>query len=125
MAQKVAKRNKKIQDAKNTVICYLLTEFRNNACAMQSQSKADNIRDELKEFITEDEHFKLRIAHTHFVLGEGPEELYGICKELRVKYGGETFADAVDNFKTEFAKALKIPQIVEWLANRLPKKYLR
>ena len=70
--------------------------------------------------LPESEFLKLDIAHNHFLLGEGAGELYEVCNDLLSKYQ-DPFASAVTNFKTEFLKALKIPQIVEWLSKKLPK----
>ena len=43
--------------------------------------------------------------------------IYGKKRESHNEF--TRFGDAVENFKIEFFKALKIPQIVEWLNKRL------
>lgn len=121
MSKKSIKRNKNFQEAKRLIIYFTLDEFRNKAGLMHTQAKADAIKSKLKQLLPDDEYWKLNIAHAHFVLGEGATELYDVCKELSLKYGAP-FAYAVKNLKLEVAKALNIPQIVEWLSTRLPKK---
>ena len=36
--------------------------------------------------VPDDEWWKLKIAHSHYLTGEGAEELYDVCKKLSKKY---------------------------------------
>jgi hypothetical protein len=47
---------------------------------------ADRLLVKLKELLPYDEWIKLKIAHSHYLTGEGVEELYDVCKELSEKY---------------------------------------
>ena len=64
----------------------LLEPFRNKAGACQSQDEANRIKSNLKPLLTEDEYFKLVIAHSHYYNGEGAAELYDVCNKLSEKY---------------------------------------
>jgi hypothetical protein len=70
----------------HAVICSTLNDFRNKGAAWQSQIMADKLLMKLKELLPDDEWWKLKIAHSHYLTGEGAEELYEICKELSEKY---------------------------------------
>ena len=71
---------------KNTVICSTLNDFRNKGAAWQSQIMAGRLLLKLKKMLPDDEWIKLKIAHIHYLTGEGAEELYDVCKELSKKY---------------------------------------
>lgn len=64
----------------------LIDDFRQKACAWQSQNKANKLKQELKSILTEEEYWPLTVAHSHYLLGEGSAELYDICKQLMEKY---------------------------------------
>lgn len=68
------------------VICSTLNDFRNKGGAWQSQTKAGKLLVKLKELLPNDEWWKLKIAHSHYLTGEGADELYAVCKELSEKY---------------------------------------
>ena len=68
------------------VICSTLNDFRNKGAAWQSQIMADRLLVKLKDLLTDDEWWKIKIAHSHYLTGEGAEELYDVCKELSEKY---------------------------------------
>lgn len=70
----------------HTVICSTLNDFRNKGAAWQSQIMADRLLIKLKELLPDDEWWKLKVAHSHYLTGEGAEELYDVCKELSEKY---------------------------------------
>lgn len=67
-------------------ICTTLNDFRNKGAAWQSQKMADKILVKLKEMLPDDDWWKLKIAHSHYLTGEGADELYNVCKELSEKY---------------------------------------
>ena len=65
----------------------LIDQYRNKACCWYTQFKADKILWKLKELLTEEEYWQLVVAYSHYKMcGEGPKELYDVCKELRNKY---------------------------------------
>lgn len=64
----------------------LLTDFKNKACAWQSQNKAGRIYELLKGRLLENEHVQLGIAWRHYQLGESAKELFGVCETLLLKY---------------------------------------
>ena len=66
----------------NAVICSTLNDFRNKCAAWQSQIIADKLLMKLKELLPDDEWWKIKISHSHYLTGEGAFELYKICKEL-------------------------------------------
>ena len=68
------------------VICSTLNDFRNKGAAWQSQIMADKLLVKLKEMLPDDEWRKLKVAHSHYLTGEGADELYDVCKELIEKY---------------------------------------
>lgn len=70
----------------HAVICSTLNDFRNKGAAWQSQIMAYKLLVKLKELLPEDEWWKLKIAHSHYLTGEGAGELYDVCKELSEKY---------------------------------------
>ena len=70
----------------HAVICCALDDFRNKGAAWQSQIMADRLLTKLKELLPDDEWWSLKIAHSHYLTGEGGEELYDVCKELSEKY---------------------------------------
>lgn len=70
----------------HAIICSTLNDFRNKGAAWQSQIMADKLLTKLKELLLYDEWIKLKIAHSHYLAGEGAEELYDVCKELSKKY---------------------------------------
>lgn len=83
------KRKKKAQQQQlnmHAVIWNTLNDFRNKGAAWQSQIIADKLLVKLKELLPGDEWWKLKIAHSHYLTGEGAEELYDVCKELSEKY---------------------------------------
>lgn len=86
MSKKSDKKYNRQHDTKLLVIRRTLDEFRNKAGAWQSQYKAEKLKIELKNLLTEDEYWKLVIAHSHYVTGEGEQELYDVCKQLMDKY---------------------------------------
>lgn len=67
-------------------ILNVLDQFRNKAGAWQSQAKASKLLFELKTLLKEDEWKELNIAHSHYLIGEGSEELYDVCKRIIQKY---------------------------------------
>ena len=67
-------------------ICSTLNDFRNKGAAWQSQIMAYKLLVKLKELLPDDEWWKIKVAHSHYLTGEGAEELYDVCKELREKY---------------------------------------
>jgi disulfide oxidoreductase YuzD len=87
MSKKADKKYNRQHDAKLLVIRRTIDEFRNKSGAWQSQDKAEKLKSELKNLLTEDEYWKMVIAHSHYVIGEGEQELYDVCKELMDKYG--------------------------------------
>ena len=68
------------------VICSTLNDFRNKGGAWQSQIIAERLLIKLKELLYDNEWWELKIAHTHYLIGEGSDELYNICKKLSEKY---------------------------------------
>jgi len=80
------------KESSNTYIAAILDQFRNKAGAWQSQHKAEKLLSELKELLTEAEYLKLSVAHGHYQLGEGAEELYDVCKGLLLKYTNDQAA---------------------------------
>lgn len=86
MSNKALKKKNRVHQDKRIIIYNTLDEFRNKAGAMQSQDKAERIKKNLKNLLTEDEYWKITIAHQHFLLGEGSEELYDVCKLIIEKY---------------------------------------
>jgi hypothetical protein len=64
----------------------ILDNFRNKCAVWQTQPAAERLLKQLKELLTEDDWWKLRIAHNHYLTNEGPDELYDVCKELSKKY---------------------------------------
>lgn len=63
-----------------------LEELRNKGTAWQTQHKAQKIMLELEEMLTEKEYLKLIIAHSHYINGNGAEELYDTIKEIKNNY---------------------------------------
>jgi hypothetical protein len=86
MSKKADKKYNRQYEAKLLVIRRTLDEFRNKAGAWQGQDKAEKLKIELKNLLTEDEYRKLVIAYSHYVTGEGEVELYDVCKQLMDKY---------------------------------------
>jgi len=84
--QKTKKEAQKQQLNIHTVICSTLNEFRNKGAAWQSQIKAERLLVKLRELLPDDEWWKLNVAHSHYLIGEGSEEFYDACKELSEKY---------------------------------------
>lgn len=76
------------QKDQKTNIENLLIEFRNKGAAWQSQHKANKLLKELRPLISENDWWELKISHSHYLTGEGAEELYIVCKELTAKYCG-------------------------------------
>ena len=70
-----------------TEIIILLEKFRNKAGCMHTQRVANKVKLELYDLLESNEFSELSTAHSHFTLGEGPEELYDVCKKLKEKYG--------------------------------------
>lgn len=68
------------------VTCSILNDFRNKGAAWQSQTRANKLLEKLKVLLLDDEWLKLKIAHSHYLTGEGAEELYEVCKELSKKH---------------------------------------
>ena len=64
----------------------LIEQFRNKGCAWQSQYKADQLLRKLKEVLDHGDFQALSIAHGHYLLGGGAEEVYDLCKALKSKY---------------------------------------
>lgn len=64
----------------------LIEEFRNKGGARQGQGKAYQILRKLKSRLKEDDYKRLEIAHNHYGIGEGAEELYDVCKQLLKQY---------------------------------------
>lgn len=64
----------------------LIEQFRNKAGAWQSQDKVPTLFKQLEKILTPIEYNKLSIAYSHYTIGEGAEELYGVCKELKLTY---------------------------------------
>ncbi|MWB93004.1 hypothetical protein GON26_01395 [Flavobacterium sp. GA093] len=64
----------------------LLDKFRNKAGAWQSQQQAERLKIDLKQVLSDSEYNELCIAHGHYQLGEGTNELYSVCKELMSKH---------------------------------------
>ena len=84
--QKTKKEAQKQQLNIHAVICSTLNDFRNKGAAWQSQIMADRLLIKLKELLPDDEWWKLKVAHSHYLTDEGAEELYDVCKELSEKY---------------------------------------
>lgn len=70
----------------NRILCISLERFRNKCAAWQTQENANRLLRQLKKVLPEDEWWKLKIAHSHYVNGEGSEEVYSVCNELIKKY---------------------------------------
>lgn len=70
----------------NNEINTILVELRNKGAAWQSQRKANSLLLKLKEVLQSDEYIKLKIAHSHYLTGEGTNEFYDVCNELCKKY---------------------------------------
>lgn len=71
---------------KHADICSTLNAFRNKGAAWQSQIVAYRLLAKLKELLPDGEWRELKVAHIHYLNGEGAEELYDVCKELSEKY---------------------------------------
>lgn len=84
--QKTKKEAQKQKLNIHAVICNTLNDFRNKGGARQSQTMADRLLIKLKKLLPDDDWWKLKIAHNHYLIGEGAEELYDVCKELSEKY---------------------------------------
>lgn len=65
----------------------LLDLFGAKARCHGTQAKANRVWWALRDRLTEKEKRSLAIARSHFLTGEGPEELDARVKELRGKYG--------------------------------------
>lgn len=63
-----------------------LEELRNKGAVWQTQHKAQKIILELEEMLTEKEYLKLIIARSHYINGDGAEELYDTIKEIKNNY---------------------------------------
>lgn len=65
-----------------------LNVLRNKGAAWQSQTKDKgiNLIIKLKESLHYNEYQKLKIAHSHYLTGEGSDEFYDVCNELIEKY---------------------------------------
>jgi hypothetical protein len=72
----------------NIQIVELLEQFRQKAGAWQSQHKAVELKEKLKDLLPHDDYWQLVIAHSHYLTGEGTDELYKVCKNLISKYRG-------------------------------------
>lgn len=68
------------------LICSKIDEYRQKACAWQSEAKANALQIELKKILPDEDYWKLVIARSHYKLGEGSSELYDVCKELILKH---------------------------------------
>ena len=84
--EKGKKKAQQLQLNIHAVICSTLNDFRNKGASWQSQRMADRLLIKLKELLPDDEWRKLKVAHSHYLTGEGGEELYDVCKELSEKY---------------------------------------
>jgi hypothetical protein len=62
-----------------------LDKFRNKGAAWQSQHMANRLLLKLKDLLSYDDYVKIKIAHSHYLTGEGADELYSVCKELEEK----------------------------------------
>ena len=71
---------------KNRII-ELLNKFRNKAGCIHSQYVTVQIFNELRDLLSKEDSVKLSIAHSHYQIGEGADELYNICNQLIQKYG--------------------------------------
>ena len=72
---------------KNKNIAYfLIDKIRNDAGCIHSQYNTEKHFRELKKHIQDEEYYRLRLAHSHYELGEGASELYDVCKVLMNKY---------------------------------------
>lgn len=65
----------------------ILTAFINSAGVQYKQHEANKLKQELKSILTGQEYQDLSIAHSHYIIGEGRDELDAVCKILIEKYG--------------------------------------
>jgi len=72
------------------IIYNTIDQFRQKAGAWQTQEKAEKLKAKLKDLLPEVEYWQIVIAHSHYITGEGTEELYDVCKELMAKYKNKT-----------------------------------
>jgi UDP-N-acetylglucosamine 2-epimerase len=75
-----------MKSVNNIEIVEKLEQFRHKGAAWQSQNKAQRLLRELKDLLSEDEHYKLSLAHAHYETGDNTHEIYDTCKELIEKY---------------------------------------
>ncbi len=70
----------------NPEIITKLNLFKNKGCVIYCQQKATKVLAELKIALSEKDYQALRLAHSHYLLGEGSQELWVVCNNLILKY---------------------------------------
>lgn len=73
----------------NKTIVEKLTDFRNSGAAWQKKelgNRAQKLLAELRDDLKEAEWWKLNIAHSHYLAGEGRLEMDTVCNALIQKY---------------------------------------
>lgn len=67
-----------------------LQEMKENGGSWQRVDKAKNTLEELENLLTGDEYRAVKMAHGHYLTGEGRVELDQICNTLIRKYRQDT-----------------------------------
>lgn len=58
----------------------------NKGACIYTQPKAEKALLALKTLLLETDYNSISIAHSHYLIGEGGEELMQVCKGLKTKY---------------------------------------
>lgn len=64
----------------------ILERLKHKGAAWQTQRVAETCFSELKSLLMDSEWWELKIAHSHYELGEGGGEFYGVINKLISKY---------------------------------------
>ena len=95
----------------------LITIFNSKARTIHTQRKAELWYDELSKFFNSDELYKIRVAWSHFNVGEGPEELDYECSMLKRKVKGEeriSYEEWVLSLKKERLTTRALKKFFPW-----------
>lgn len=70
----------------NRTVIDLLEQLKHVGGARQKGNKSDAVFDDLHPLLKDDEWWELRTARSHYLSGEGREELDRVCNQLIQKY---------------------------------------
>jgi hypothetical protein len=73
----------------NRTVVEKLTDFRNAGAAWQKEqlgNRAQKALQDLRDCLKEDEWWLLSVAHSHYLTGEGRQEMDKVCNTLIQKY---------------------------------------